>query len=90
MVKKKVKKKGKKAATRKQSPKLPDTKVKCSLGLTISANYQSGRVDFGIEKECFTEDLGRTIEECWELCEEEVARKSSEVQETLEAMKNGA
>jgi len=57
--------------------------IKCSMGIRLSIMYQSGGVDFGIERQCDLNEIGKISKACWELCEEQIGEKIQEVQGDL-------
>ena len=58
-------------------------KVKYNQGLTLSKNYQSWRVDAGIELSCKPEAIGKTFKEAQDLVEEQLSIAVAENRKAL-------
>jgi len=51
----------------------PHATVKVAYGLTLNlGNYESGRVDAGVELPCYPEEVDDAFKEAWDKCEREV------------------
>lgn len=51
-------------------------RVKCALGVTITANYQSVRIDVGYEQDCGVDEREKVTKELWQLCEDQIEEES--------------
>lgn len=55
-------------------------KVKAAMGLTINlGNYESARVDVGVELPCYAEEVPEVMARAWTFCEEEIRKQAVEV-----------
>ncbi len=51
----------------------PHATVKAQYGLTLNlGNYESARVDAGIELPCYPEEIAEAFEQAWKLCQDEI------------------
>lgn len=72
----------KKSASKKLSAPKP-ARVKCSIGITMSFQYQSVRMDVGLEQDCDSDEITKTCKALWERCEGEIEKESDGAMDTL-------
>ena len=60
--------------------------LRVSVSVTISANYQSIRLEAGIEHKARTAKKDTAYENAWSLCNKEIASQLRDAKETLESL----
>ena len=54
----------------------PHATVKTSYGLTLNlGNFESARVDAGVELPCYVEEISKAFQHAWELCQDEIQKQ---------------
>jgi hypothetical protein len=66
-----------------------DVEVHTGVGLTISANYQSIKLDASVSFQAKPEKVQSAMDTAWELVNGEIARNLSDAKETLANLGSG-